>query len=545
MGQYYLGIDQSTQGTKAVLFDEAGHLVCRCDRAHRQLVSKRGWVSHDLEEIWAATCGAVSDVIGKAGISAGEIAGVGISNQRETSAAFDRVTGRPFCDAVVWQCSRAEPVCRALEQHNPGLAELVRQRTGLNLSPYFPAAKFAWILQNIPEAEAAQREGRLALGTIDSWLVYKLTGGNAFRTDYSNASRTQLFDIVRLRWDEELCHLFGVEPASLPEVTDSDACFGETDFDGLLPRKVPIHGVLGDSHAALFGQGCFAPGQTKSTYGTGSSVMMNTGEVPVFSDRGIVTSLAWKVGGRVNYVLEGNINYSGAVVTWLKDDLHLIGSAGETGALAEAANPADTTYLVPAFSGLGAPYWKPDARAMLCGMTRLTGRNEIVRAALDSIAYQIGDIVAAMNAGSAEKEADAETAAGESAGHQTGAVRRGSTENGTGETGKDAAQPGLRAIHVTELRVDGGPTKNSYLMQKQSNTLQLPVLVPEAEELSAIGAAACAGIAQGFWKKDDVFGGRRSRTYAPNISAAEAARLAEGWHAALRSAAGTADGRNV
>ena len=519
MGQFYLGIDQSTQGTKAVLFDEAGQLVCRCDRAHRQLVSGQGWVSHDLEGIWAATCGAVSDAIGKAGISAGEIAGVGISNQRETSAAFDRATGRPFCDAVVWQCSRAESVCRALEEKNPGLAALVRRHTGLNLSPYFPAAKFAWMLQNVPEAETAQREGRLALGTIDSWLVYKLTDGKVFRTDYSNASRTQLFDIVRLRWDEELCHLFGVEPESLPEVTDSDACFGETDFDGLLPRKVPIHGVLGDSHAALFGQGCFAPGQTKSTYGTGSSVMMNTGETPVFSDRGIVTSLAWKVGGRVNYVLEGNINYSGAVVTWLKDDLHLIGSAGETGALAEAANPADTTYLVPAFSGLGAPYWKPDARAMLCGMTRLTGRNEIVRAALDSIAYQIGDIVAAMNAGSAGDGADTR--------------------------GKDAAQPGLRAIHVTELRVDGGPTKNSYLMQKQSNTLQLPVLVPEAEELSAIGAAACAGIAQGFWKKDDIFGGRRSRTYVPDISAAEAARLAKGWHAALRRAEGTADGRNM
>ena len=253
MGQFYLGIDQSTQGTKAVLFDEAGQLVCRCDRAHRQLVSGQGWVSHDLEEIWAATCGAVSDAIGKAGISAGEIAGVGISNQRETSAAFDRATGRPFCDAVVWQCSRAESVCRALEEKNPGLAALVRRHTGLNLSPYFPAAKFAWMLQNVPEAETAQREGRLALGTIDSWLVYKLTDGKVFRTDYSNASRTQLFDIVRLRWDEELCHLFGVEPESLPEVTDSDACFGETDFDGLLPRKVPIHGVLGDCLRAVCG----------------------------------------------------------------------------------------------------------------------------------------------------------------------------------------------------------------------------------------------------------------------------------------------------
>lgn len=497
--QYYLGIDQSTQGTKAVLFAEDGHLVCRCDRPHRQIVNEQGWVSHDLQEIWNGTLGAVKDVMERAGIPAGAVVGVGISNQRETSAAFDLETGRPLCHAIVWQCSRAESLCRSLEQRNPELGELVHSRTGLNLSPYFPAAKYAWMLQNVPEVRQAAADGTLALGTIDTWLVYKLTGGKEFRTDYSNASRTELFNIRTLSWDEDLCRIFGVDPACLPEVTDSDACFGETDFDGLLPRKVPIHGVLGDSHAALFGQGCFSPGQAKSTYGTGSSVMMNIGETPVFSDRGIVTSLAWKTGGRVNYVFEGNINYSGAVITWLKDDVHLITSAGETAQIAEEANAGDTTYLVPAFSGLGAPYWKPDARAVLCGMTRLTGRNEIVRAALDSIAYQIADVVEAMNSGSAA-----------------------------------AGLP----VRVMELRVDGGPTKNAYLMQKQSDTVQLPVLVPAAEELSAIGAAWCAGIAQGFYLKEQLFAGRSCRKYQPEISAEENGRMVNGWHAAVRMTTG-------
>ena len=491
MANYILSIDQSTQGTKALLFDDGGALVCRADRPHRQIIDERGWVEHDPEEILRNTLAVARDVVEKAGVDKNAIAALGLSNQRETSVAWDRATGRPVYNAVVWQCARGAAICEALERR--GCGDMVRRATGIPLSPYFPAAKLAWILQNVGGAAEKARRGELCVGTVDSWLVYCLTGGKRHQTDYSNASRTQLFNITTLQWDPEVLALFGIDPSCMARVTDSDGDYGETDLGGWLERPIPIRGVLGDSHGALFGQGCLRPGMTKATYGTGSSIMMNIGEAPVFSDLGVVTSLAWRIGGQINYVLEGNINYTGAVITWLKDDLKLIASPGETEALARAANPGDRCYLVPAFSGLGAPWWDSNARAAIVGMSRTTGKNEIVRAALDCIAYQIADIVRAM---------------GESAG-----------------------------VPIGELRVDGGPTRNAYLMQLQSDLLGIPVRVPDSEELSGIGAAYAAGLACGVYDRG-VFDVLKRRSYAPEMAPDAREDRIAGWHDAVRRARG-------
>ena len=350
-----LAIDQSTQGTKALLLDEAGRVIARAARPHRQIIDGRGYISHDLNEIWRNVLLVARECVGD---KAESVEAIGISNQRETSCVWNE--NGPLAEAVVWQCARAKGISDALAPY----ADFVREKTGLPLSPYFPAAKYAWLLQN------TKREGKVHLGTVDSFLVWKLTGN--FYTDYSNASRTQLFDLHTLSWDEELCALFGVPVEALPEVLDSDGVFGYTDLGGILPKKVPVSGVLGDSHAALFAEGCLSAGQGKVTYGTGSSVMMNVGEKPVESCHGLASSIAWKIDGKVNYVLEGNINYSCAVITWLKDDLGLIEEAKEAGPLAAEADPADEAVLIPAFSGLSAPYWKPDAKAAILNMSRTT-----------------------------------------------------------------------------------------------------------------------------------------------------------------------------
>ncbi len=489
MKQYVLSIDQSTQGTKALLFDRNGTLLCRADKPHRQLIDEHGWVEHDVEEIWQNTLAVVRMVTKKAGIDKSEIAVLGISNQRETSVCWDKKTGKPVYNAIVWQCGRAAAICEELEKQ--GCAKRVQDKTGIRLSPYFPAAKLAWIFRHVPSVTERAKRGEIAVGTIDSFLVYRLTKGQRHQTDYSNASRTQLFNLRTLKWDDELLALFGIEPSCMATVMDSDGDFGETDFDGWLDEPIPIRGVLGDSHGALFGQGCLRPGMLKTTYGTGSSIMMNVGETPVCSDEGVVSSIAWKIGGKVNYVLEGNINYTGAVITWLKDDLRLIANPGETETLARAANPADSTYLVPAFSGLGAPYWDNNARAILCGMSRTTGKNEIVRAALDCIAYQISDVVRIM---------------GTSA-----------------------------RLNIGELRVDGGPTRNAYLMQFQSDLLGIPVRVPNAEELSGIGAAYAAGLSDGIYDLT-VLDQLKRRSYEPQMTDDVREKKIAGWQTAVRRA---------
>lgn len=485
MAEYIVGIDQSTQGTKAMLFDAAGRMVLRVDKNHAQLIDERGYVEHDPEEIYANLICLVRELLEKSGVSAKELRAVGISNQRETALAWYR-SGKPVYNAVVWQCARGAAICERIAVHG----EMIRAHTGLQLSPYFSAAKLAWIMENVPGVKEAALRGEVLCGTVDSYLVYRLTGGREFRTDYSNASRTQLFNISSLSWDEKILSLFGIPACCMAQLTDSDGLFGYTDFEGVLPEKIPIHGVMGDSHGALFGQGCLERGMMKSTYGTGSSIMMNIGGQPIFSDLGVVTSLAWKTRGQVQYVLEGNINYTGAVISWLKNDIGLLESAGESEALAMAANPQDKTYLVPAFSGLGAPYWRSDVSAAFVGMNRTTGRAELVKAGLESIAYQITDVVKLM-----QQEA---------------------------------------AIDRVELRVDGGPTRNRWLMQFQSDILDCPVMVPATEELSGMGAAYAAGLGVGLYT-DAVFSQNRYTRFEPEMEAAQRTQKYGGWKAAVQT----------
>lgn len=485
--KYLISIDQSTQGTKALLFDSRGHLIKRTDKAHKQIINDKGWISHDSAEIYQNTLEAVRRLINESGIAKEAVIGLGISNQRETSLAWDKITGEPVGEAIVWQCSRAVEICERVE--TMGVANMIREKTGIYLSPYFPASKIAWILENINGARERADRGELCHGTVDSWLIYKLTGGRAYKTDYSNASRTQLFNIFDLRWDEDICKIFGIHIENMAEICDSNSNFGETDFEGFLPHPIPIHGVLGDSHGALFGQGCLQPGMIKSTYGTGSSIMMNIGEHPVLSTHGVVTSLAWSMDSKVNYVLEGNLNYTGAVITWLKDDLGLIDSPRETQGLAEIASKDDQTYLVPAFSGLGAPYWDSRASAAIVGMTRTTKRAELVKAGLECIAYQITDIIKAMS--------------------------------------DDAG------VKVNELRVDGGPTRNNYLMQFQSDIVRAVVQVPDAEELSGIGPAYAAGLALGLWGKE-IFKKINRKKYIPCMEDYIVEKKYKGWKNAVK-----------
>ncbi|MDR0601409.1 MAG: glycerol kinase GlpK [Treponema sp.] len=479
--RYILAIDQSTSGTKALVLDEQGEVLCRTGREHRQKISAEGWVSHDPVEIYRNTLAAAAEALSKSGADPSRISCAALSNQRETALVWDRKTGLPVDDAVVWQCSRGKEICERIKDR----ASEIRMRTGLPLSPYFSASKIAWLLEHTGNLH----NKNLSAGTIDSWLVYKLTGN--FKTDWSNASRTQLLNLHTLAWDKEACGSFGIDPAILPEICDSDACFGQTDFEGLLPKPVPVHCAMGDSHASLFGQGCLEKGMGKVTYGTGSSVMVNIGEEPVFREN-LSTSIAWGMNGRVSYALEGNINYSGAVIKWLVEDVKLLSSAAEAGPIAAAANPEDTTYLVPAFSGLGAPYWAADARASFWGMTRKTGRAELIKAAEECIAYQIADVIRTIR------------------------------EEG---------------ITLRELRIDGGGSGDRYLLQFQSDILDLPVSVSTAGELSGMGAAYAAGMALGIYDSS-IFRRRSCRNYEPEMGGERRKALYGGWLEAVSAVTG-------
>ena len=483
---YIIGIDQSTQGTKALLFDATGKTVLRVDKPHRQIVNDQGWVEHDPEEILSNTLDLLRTLLQKTGVPPEKIVAIGISNQRETAVAWNRITGKPVYNAIVWQCARGAAICKRLERQ--GLAPLIKEHTGLQLSPYFSAAKLAWILENVPGTRELMAEGNLCLGTMDSYLLFQLTHGRMFKTDASNASRTQLLDIRKLTWDAEICKAFGISVDALPEVCASDALYGYTDGGGIFQVLVPIRAVFGDSHAALYGQGCHEPGMLKATYGTGSSVMMNIGAKPIWSKGGLVTSLAWQLGDKVSYVLEGNINYTGAGITWLKDELQLISSAAETEQLAREAQVADRSYFVPAFTGLGAPYWDSQARGMFCNLTRTTGKREMVRAVLDAIAYQIRDITDLMQ---------------QESGHK-----------------------------LKDLRVDGGPTRNKYLMQFQADITRIPVEVASVEELSALGAAYGAGIAAGIYDPQ-IFAKLQRQSYTPLMGMSRRRELYKGWQQAV------------
>lgn len=488
LNRYVIGLDQSTQGTKAILMDREGEIIAKAFLPHEQIISAEGWVSHDGEEIFRNSVHVIRQLVEDAAINKNSVAAIGLSNQRETTVAWDRETGKPAEHAIVWQCARAKEITDEITDE--AFRKSVREKTGIPLSPYFPAAKAAWILRHNERAQELERAGKLCLGTIDSWLVYKLTEGAVFKTEHSNASRTQLFNLHSLQWDEEICKTLGVPLAALPQVEFSDGDFGTTTLNGFFDTPVPIRAVLGDSHAALFGQGCVRPGMAKATYGTGSSIMMNIGPDFRESRSGLVTSLAWGRGGRVDYVLEGNVNYAGAVITWMQKDLGLFESAGDTAAMAQAANPEDSTYLVPAFSGLGAPHWNDGARAILTGMSRTTGKNEIVKAGLESIAWQVTDILEAMSRDS--------------------------------------------GVRLKELRVDGGPTGNPYLMQFQSDMAGARICVQKAEELSAMGAAFLAGMGVGLYDESILTADRLKKAYEPQMDESVRNKKYDGWKQAVQ-----------
>jgi len=502
MQGWLLGIDQSTQGTKALLLGEDGTILASAALPHRQIISRTGWVSHDLNEIYKNVLSVSRKVISSAGVLPAQIIGVALTNQRETTAAWDLSGGHPLSEAVVWQCSRAAEICHEIENgsmNDEGSASTkaslslqdISRKTGLELSPYYSAAKMAWLLRQVAVIKGAAEKGILALGTIDAYLVYRLSGGTVFATDTSNASRTQLFDLQKLDWDDSLLSLFDIPRAALPEIRAADEGFGQTDLEGILPGPVPILASLGDSHAALFGHGCTEPGDIKVTYGTGSSIVLQTGDTIIRSKSGLSTSVAWTQGGQTKYVLEGNVHYAGAVINWLKSDVSLIKDEAEIEELCRKASSEDRTYLVPAFTGLGAPWWASHARASLSGMGRLTGRAEIIRAAVECIAYQILDVIKVMR-----------------------------TETG---------------LPVSCIHADGGPTANGYLMQFQSDVLNAEIKMSAVTDQSAMGTALLAGLKAGLWSIKEI---RQIVTtaaiYNPSMAEEERNERLSRWESAVQ-----------
>ncbi|MDY3121971.1 glycerol kinase GlpK [Suipraeoptans intestinalis] len=486
---YVLGIDQSTQGTKAVIFDAKGYLLKRVDVPHRQRISEQGWISHSPSEIYENVLKACKEVVSNSGVDPSAIRCMGITNQRETTVVWDKVSGKELADAVVWQCNRAKDICRdILEKYQCG--QIVYKKTGLKLSPYYPAAKMAWLIENIPKVKEKMEEGKVAFGTIDSWLLFKLTEGRVHRTEYSNASRTQLLNLETLEWDKEICRYFGINENSLPEIVASDHLFGKTTLGGFLEHPIPICGMIGDSHGALFGHDCRQPGKIKATYGTGASVMLNTGTERIFSKHGLSTSIGWKVDGKITYVLEGNINYAGAVISWLKEDLGMIRQAKETEQFALQADQEDETYIVPAFSGLGAPWWNSDAKAMIVGMSRKTGKKELIKAACDCIAHQIQDVIDAME----------------------------------GDTG----------LKIKELCVDGGPTRNQYLMQFQSDMAEARIRIPQMEEVSVAGACYLAAMSAGVYERQTAYQAMHYECYTAKMQRETKMKKRQGWKQAIQ-----------
>lgn len=483
-----LAIDQSTSATKAVLFDAKGKLLDKASRDHRQIYPQPGWVEHDAEEIWQNVLAVVGEIANRNSAKLAKIAALSITNQRETVLVFDRKTGKPLNHALVWQDRRGDAICAKLAKHGPD----VLRKTGLKIDTYFSASKVRWLIENKPAVAAALRSGDAVAGTIDTYLIHRLTGGAVFATDFTNASRTLLFDIGALRWDPVLCKLFKVPASALPEVRESAARFGETDVGGILPKRVPIIGVMGDSQASLFAQRCYQPGTAKATFGTGTSVMLNIGNKPRVSEKGAVTALAWVWQGKPTYAFEGLINFSAATIEWLKNQLDIIQSAAEVEKLALSVSDNGGVYLIPAFAGLSAPYWSPDARAAIVGMTAHTNKAHIARAAQEAISYQIRDVLDMMRA-----DAD---------------VR-------------------LRSLHA-----DGGPTRNAFLMQFTADLTRTELLVSEVAESSAWGAAMKGLLGLGLHRSLDELAAlpRAVKNFRPAMKAAEANRLHAGWLAAVK-----------
>ena len=487
--KYILALDQGTTSSRAIVFNHAGSIVAVAQKEFPQIFPKPGWVEHDPRDIWSTQAGVAAEALTKANVRAADVAAIGITNQRETTIVWDRTTGEPICNAIVWQDRRTASICDRLRARK--LDRMIRRKTGLVIDAYFSATKVQWILENVKGARARAKAGELAFGTVDSWLVWNLTGGKVHVTDASNASRTMLFDITRGDWDDELLKLFGVPRSMLPEVRSSSEVYGMTT---LLGSPIPIAGIAGDQQAALFGQGCTKPGMAKNTYGTGCFMLMNTGTKRIASKNNLLTTVAWRIGGHTEYALEGSIFIAGAVVQWLRDGLEFFRSAAEVEELAARVSDTGGVYLVPAFAGLGAPHWDQYARGTIVGLTRGTTKAHIARAALEGIVLQVMDVLNAM-------EADA-------------------------------------GIKLRELRVDGGASANDLLMQLQADLLNVPVVRPKVAETTALGAAYLAGLAVGYWKSqaDIARQWQADKRFTPAMKPAARNRIAKGWVRALSRA---------
>jgi glycerol kinase len=489
--RYVLAIDQGTTGTAALLFDRQGVVIGTADREIRQIYPQPGWVSHDPEEIFQSAVASAKEAVQAAGVSFAEVAAIGITNQRETALIWDRASGQPLGEAVVWQCRRTAPLCEELQAG--GHEAAIRAKTGLVIDAYFSATKLRWLLDSVPGAQARAEAGELAAGTVETWLLWRLSGGRLHLTDAANASRTMLYNIRQRRWDDDLLRLLNLPRALLPEVRPNSQLYGETE-SSIFGRSLPLGGAAGDQQAALFGQACFQPGMAKNTYGTGSFLLTNTGQECVESRHGLLSTIAWELGDQVSYALEGSVFITGAAVQWLRDGLQIISSAAETEALAESVPDNAGVYFVPAFVGLGAPHWDMYARGAIVGLTAGVGRAHLARATLEAIAYQTRDVLEAMQADS-------------------------------GRT-------------VPLMRVDGGGTANGFLMQFQADQLGIPVETSAVAETTARGAAFLAGLAVGFWPDLDALAelAQPGRRFEPRMAADQRQRLQAGWRNALRAA---------
>ena len=493
MAKYVMALDAGTTSNRCILFNQKGEICSVAQRTFTQYFPKPGWVEHDADEIWASQLGVAVEALNKIDAKAEDIAAIGITNQRETAIVWDKNTGKPVYNAIVWQCRRTSAYCDSLKEK--GLTETFRDKTGLVIDAYFSGTKIKWILDNVPGARDKAEKGDLLFGTVDTWLIWKLTKGAVHVTDYSNASRTMLYNIKELKWDEDILRELNIPAGMLPEVKPSSCVYGTTDYFG---TAIKIAGAAGDQQSALFGQTCFQSGEAKNTYGTGCFLLMNTGETPVFSKNGLVTTIAWGIDGKVNYALEGSIFVAGAAIQWLRDEMRLIDSAADSEYMAGKVKDTNGCYVVPAFTGLGAPHWDQYARGTIVGITRGVNKSHIIRATLESLAYQTNDVLNAMRADS--------------------------------------------GIELKALKVDGGASANNLLMQIQSDIIGAPVLRPKCVETTAMGAAYLAGLAVGYWqnKEDVIHNWSVDRTFEPQITDDDRARRIKGWNKALTYAHGWA-----
>ena len=495
MEKYMMALDQGTTSSRCILFDRKGNICSVAQKEFEQHYPKPGWVEHDAKEIWHTQLSVARQAMEKLGVTAADIAGIGITNQRETTIVWDRETGMPIYHAIVWQCRRTSEYCDSLKER--GLVDKIREKTGLVIDAYFSGTKVKWLLDNVPGARERAEKGELLFGTVETWLIWKLTKGAVHVTDYSNASRTMLFNINTLEWDDEILAELNIPKCMLPEPKPSSCVYGEAD-PSYLGGPIPIAGAAGDQQSALFGQTCFNAGEAKNTYGTGCFMLMNTGEKPIFSKNGLVTTIAWGLDGKVNYALEGSIFVAGAAIQWLRDELRIIDSAPDSEYMAKKVKDTNGCYVVPAFTGLGAPHWDQYARGTIVGITRGVNKYHIIRATLESLAYQVNDVLEAMKADS--------------------------------------------GIELAALKVDGGASANDFLMQTQSDIINAPVNRPQCVETTAMGAAYLAGLAVGYWasKEDVIKNWAIDKTFEPKISDEEREKRIKGWNKAVKYAYGWA-----